>query len=140
MTKKGCLKCHGPKEDAPKGRVLRYPGLGGYDYKRNTVVGTFVTYVPMEKAMAQLRLVALRTVLIGIPGILVMVLVVWLFMAKMVTNPLTELAYLADDISQGKQISREIKANSSDEIGTLYAYLNRMRISILKLVKAVKRV
>jgi len=90
--------------------------------------------------MAQLRLVALRTVLIGIPGILVMVLVVWLFMAKMVTNPLTELAYLADDISQGKQISREIKANSSDEIGTLYAYLNRMRISILKLVKAVKRV
>ena len=85
-------------------------------------------------------MVALRTVLIGISGILVMVLVVWLLMAKMFTNTLTELVHLADDISQGKQIRREIETDSSDEIVTLYAFLNRMRISILKLVIEVKKV
>ena len=27
VTKKECLKCHDRKEDAPKGQILRYPGL-----------------------------------------------------------------------------------------------------------------
>lgn len=139
VTKKGCLKCHGRRENAPKGRVLRYPGPSGYNYSLNDVVATFITYVPIQKALEGVRSMAFRTVLIGICGIFVIVIVVWLFIGNSVTKPIIRLTRMADEISRGKEINREIKASSTDEIGSLYEAFDRMRISVIKLVRALKK-
>ena len=59
-------------------------------------------------------------------------------MGASVTKPIVQLTRMADEVSRGKQINREIRVKSSDEIGALYKSFDRMRISVIKLVKAAR--
>ena len=70
VAKKGCLKCHGKQEDAFMGRVKRYPGTGGYNYAENDIVATFIAYVPIQKAMENLKATAFKTTLASVFSIL----------------------------------------------------------------------
>ena len=137
--KKNCIRCHGSRANAPRAVVQKYPGPMGYGYTFNDVVATFITYVPIQKALEGVKSMAFRTVLIGICGIFVIVIVVWLFIGNSVTNPIARLTRMADEISRGKEINREIKTSSTDEIGSLYEAFDRMRISVIKLVRALKK-
>ena len=139
IAKKGCLKCHGNPKDAFTGRVERYPGAGGYNYTENDVVATFIAYVPIQKALENLRADALKTTLASIFSILIILVVVWLFLEFMVTRPIVKLTNLADSMSRGKNIDKVIKSKSKDEIGALYDSYNRMRISVIKLFEIIKK-
>ena len=139
VAKKGCLKCHGGKETAFTGRVKRYPGLGGYDYAENDVVATFIAYVPIQKALEDLKTTAFKTTMAGISSILLILVVVWLFLEFTVTKPIVNLTKLAANMSRGKDLKKVIKSNSKDEIGALYDSYNRMRISVIKLFEIIKK-
>jgi protein-histidine pros-kinase len=136
--KENCIRCHGSREKAPKAVVERYPGPMGYGYTLNEVVATFITYVPIQKALEGVMSMAIRTVLIGIGGVFFIVIAVWFFIGNRVTNPIIRLTQMADEISRGKKINQEIKINATDEIGLLYSSFDRMRVSIIKLVQALK--
>ena len=139
VAKKGCLKCHGKPEEALGGRVKKYPGPGGYNYVANDVVATFVAYVPIQKALENLKDTALKTILAGICSILLILALVWLFLEFGVTKPIVNLTKLADNMSRGKDLDKTINSKSNDEIGALYNSYNRMRISVIKLINMVQK-
>lgn len=138
-VKKGCLKCHGAKENAPAGRVRRYPGPGGYNYEINNVVASFVNYVPIDKALDDLKITAFKTAMAGILSVLLILTAVWFFIGTMVTKPIIRLTNLADSMSRGKELEKEITVSSADEIGALCVSFNRMRKSVLKLIKIIRQ-
>lgn len=139
MVKKGCLKCHGSQDTAPEGRVSRYPGSGGYNYQAGSVAAAFINYVPIEIALAKVKSTAFKSAIAGILSVLVILVLVWFFISKVVTNPIIHLTNIADNISRGKDLKNEVKRNSKDEIGELYLAFNRLRSSVVKLIKMASR-
>ncbi len=139
VAQKGCLKCHGNKEDAPAGRVQKYPGPGGYNYKANTVVAAFFTYIPVEKALGNLKATSLKIASVGIGTTIFILFIIWLFIGKFITRPIDNLTMLANQVSKGKLLAQEISFDSKDEIGDLYQSFDRMRKSVIKLIKMIQR-
>jgi HAMP domain-containing protein len=138
-AKKGCLTCHSTKANAPKGRREMYPGEGGYGYSENSVVASFINYVPIQKALRDLRLTAFKTMSMGIGSVMVILLAVWVFINRAIARPVIDLTTLANDMSRGKKLDQDIRIKSKDEIGALYESFNRMRVSVVKLAKLLKQ-
>lgn len=134
-----CMTCHGSKDTAFPGRVSRYPGDGGYNYKVGGVEATFINYVPIQKALDKVKATAVKTAMAGVISILVIVLAVWLFVQYFITKPIVNLTTTADAISHGQGLETELAAPSKDEIGDLYNAFNRMRVSVLKMKEMVLR-
>ncbi len=139
VAQKSCLKCHGNPSEAPKGRRERYPGPGGYNYKADEVVAAFITYVPVEKALAEVNRSTVKIAAAGIVFILAIFVVVWFLIDKIVTKPVVALTELADEVSRGKGLEKELTVTSKDEIGDLYQSFDRMRKSVVKLMRMIKR-
>jgi protein-histidine pros-kinase len=138
-AQKGCLTCHSSKANAPRGRQEMYPGDGGYGYTENSVVASFVNYVPIQKALLDLKTTALKTMSIGIGSVLVILVAVWVFINRAIARPVMDLTALANDMSRGKKLDQDIKIKSKDEIGALYESFNRMRVSVVKLARLLKQ-
>ena len=138
VAKKGCIRCHGKREDAPKEQLQMYTGSLGYNYTLDKVVAIFITYVPIQKAIDEARNVGIKMALAGVITILCIMATVWFFIGSVVTRPIIRLTQKADQISKGKGLDKEIKASSVDEIGVLYDSFNRMRKSVVKLIKMVR--
>ena len=139
VNKEGCNRCHGRREDAPKEQLAKYPNSGGYDWPVDDVVATLITYVPIEKTLERMRLTALKTILAGLASIALLMLVTWYFMSKLIVRPLVDLTELAGEMSRGKGLDKEIKGHSKDEIGALCDSFNRMRKSVVKLIKMIQQ-
>jgi len=139
VARKDCLKCHGNPSEAPMGRRERYPGPGGYNYKADDVVAAFITYVPVEEALAEVNRSTLKIAATGIGFILAIFVVVWFMIDKVVTRPVVALTELADEVSRGKGLEKELTITSRDEIGELYQSFDRMRKSVVKLMRMIKR-
>ncbi len=139
VARKNCLLCHGDPDSAPWGRKQRYPGPGGYNYKENSVVASFITYISVQNALSQLKSSAIKTVVTGVLSILLIVGVLWFVLGKMVTNPILELAERANDISRGRGLKNKFIAPANNEIGELYNSFERMRKSVVRLMKMARK-
>lgn len=139
VAKKQCLTCHGSRENALPGRVARYPGSGGYNYEPNQVVASFINYVPLQKALEDLNFASLKMVGASILSIMLIVASVWVVLELLVTKPIVRLTNMAEHLSRGKGLDQQIKVESKDEIGALYNAYNRMRISVIKLIKIINQ-
>ncbi len=139
VTRKGCLKCHGKKEEAPSGRVDRYEDGGGYNYTFNSIVATFITYVPIEKDLQDLKFRAVKVAGVGLFFVVILTTSIWIFLNIKVILPLFKLTGLVDKMSLGQGLEKPIIGAGNDEIGKLYNSLNRMRKSILKLLNMVNK-
>jgi methyl-accepting chemotaxis protein len=93
----------------------------------------------MQKAIDQAKRSAMKLVLIGAGGILVMMLVLWIFFSRYVIKPLTMLEKRATEISLGKNLSEAIVTPSNDEIGSLARSVDRLRISVEKMLQRFKK-
>jgi len=138
INKKGCNKCHGLRENAPKEQLIKYTGNGGYGWKVDDVVAILITYVPISNALEELRVIAFKTIMVGLIAIAVIMVSTSYFMNKFVVKPITELTEIANDMSRGKNLNKPIESKSKDEIGALCESFNRMRVSVVKLIKMVK--
>ena len=139
VAQKQCLKCHGRIENALPGRVARYPDSGGYNYKPNQVVATFINYVPLQKALEDLNVASVKMVGASILSIMLIVASVWIVLESLVTKPIVRLTNMAEHLSRGKGLDQQIEVESNDEIGALYTAYNRMRISVIKLIKIINQ-
>lgn len=136
---KKCLKCHGPRENAPQGRVNRYPDGGGYDYPLNSVVATFITYIPIETALQNVKYRALKVSGIGFIFVLLLIVAIWFYLEAQIISPILKLTAMTDRMSRGKGLGVTIKSKQEDEIGQLYQSFNRMSVSVVRLLKMLKR-
>lgn len=139
VAQKNCLKCHGEPATAPSGRRTRYPGAGGYNYKENSVIAAFITYVPVENALKEVRMSTLK--LAGTSSAVVgfIFVAIWLLIDKMVTKPIVKLTQYADEVSRGKGLENKLAIKSEDEIGALYHSFDRLRHSVVKLMHMLKK-
>lgn len=130
-----CLRCHGDPSDAPRDQIEIYGTENGYNWQEGATVASFITYVPVQKAIEDAKKSALTLFAIGIAAILMLVLVIWFFLNGYLVKPITMLEARTTEISLGKQLQEKIDYPSNDEIGALARAIDRMRISTKKLLE-----
>ena len=134
-VKKGCLRCHGDPKDAPKDQITLYGTQNGYNWQVGKTVAAYITYVPIQKAVDAARKSALTLLGYGLVGITLLSLIIWFSLEKYLVKPITRLEERATEISVGKNLDEKIELTSNDEIGTLGQAIERMRISVTKLIE-----
>jgi protein-histidine pros-kinase len=139
VNKAACNRCHGRREDAPKEQLAKYPNYGGYNWRVDDVVATMITYVPIDATIARMKTTAMKTITAGLASVALLMLVTWYFMSKLVVKPLIRLTELAGDMSRGRGLDQEITGDRNDEIGALCDSFNRMRKSVVNLIKIVNQ-
>lgn len=130
-----CLTCHGAVADAPKDQVEIYGTQNGYNWDMNDTVAAFVIYIPTAEAIAGAKKLSYTLVLIGAGGIILALLFTWFFLNRAVVNPIVQLSQRTEDFSMGENLDHPIESNSKDEVGTLAHAIERLRISLVKLLK-----
>lgn len=132
---KDCLHCHGDVNDAPKDQVEIYGSANGYNWKDGDTVAAYVVYVSVEEALANARKGAITLYLIGAGCLLVALIGIWLFMDRFVVNPIVRLSIKAEEISLGKNLEEGVGIKQNDEIGALASAIERLRMSMVRILK-----
>ena len=70
----------------------------------------------------------------GLAGIVLISLVIWFFFERRIVTPIKILEKRATDISVGKNLDEKIVVTSNDEVGALAQAVERMRVSVTKLM------
>ena len=135
IEKAFCLNCHGDPADAPGDQRDIYGTENGYNWNMGETVGTSIVYISISKAMDDAKQSALKIFTVGIVCLLVTIICIWVFLDRSVVAPIIRLSGSAKDISIGKNLCDSIHTESNDEIGGLANSIDRMRISVNKLLK-----
>lgn len=135
VSEKECLRCHGNVNDAPKDQVEIYGAEHGYNWKMGDTVAAYVVYVSVEEALATAKKSAIVLYLIGAGCLLVALIGIWVFMDRFVVNPIVRLSVKAEEISLGKNMEEGVGFKQNDEIGALAAAIERLRMSMVRILK-----
>lgn len=135
IEKAFCLTCHGDPADAPGDQRDIYGTENGYNWSMGETVGTSIVYISIAQAMDDAKQSALKIFTVGIVCLLVTIICIWVFLDRSVVAPIIQLSSSAKDISIGKNLCDSIHTESNDEIGGLANSIDRMRISVNKLLK-----
>lgn len=136
---KGCLRCHGDPDDAPRDQIEIYGTENGYNWKQGATVSAFITYVPIQKALEDARKSALLLFAYGLAGIILLTLVIWFFFNHYLVKPITLLEDRTTEISLGKNLGESVSLGANDEIASLSRAIDRLRISMVKLLERCKK-
>ncbi len=138
ITNPACLQCHSSVEAAPKTMVDKYGPANGFGWQLGEVVGAQVVSVPMtlplQRAEDNFRLFIGSLVGVFVVVGLVLNLMIWL----VVVRPVTQLAALADRVSQGELDAPDFIVRSRDEIGALAESFARMKASVVQAMKMLE--
>lgn len=131
----GCLTCHGDPKDAPQEQIDLYGTENGYHWPLNKTISAFVVYIPTATAIASARQISTTLVLISAGGILLTLIILWFFLNRTVVLPIIHLSERTESFSMGDNLDEPIVGESKDEIGTLAQSIERLRISLAKLLQ-----
>ena len=76
--------------------------------------------------------------LFGTGGIIVLMFIIWVFFSRYVVKPVVMLEQRATEISLGKNMNESIVTPAQDEIGSLGRAVDRLRISVNKMLERYK--
>ena len=135
ITNPACLQCHSSVEAAPKTMVDKYGPANGFGWQLNEVIGAQVVSVPMtlplQRAEENFRLFVGSLVAVFVVVGVVLNLMIWL----VVVRPVTQLAGLADRVSQGELDAPDFVVKGKDEIAALAESFARMKASVVQAMK-----
>ena len=133
-----CLEFHDTWQRAPAAVIKRYGKDNGFGWKAGEVVGAQIVSVPMSVPIA----IANRTfgTILGYMAgtFLLTLLVLNLVMVFVVARPVSRLSQVADQISQGNLEASGAEVGGSQEICTLAASFERMRLSLVKAMRMLE--
>ncbi len=133
---KYCLECHGKVSDAPKDLLEVYGKKNGRPWKVGEVPAAYVVYVPMDQAISDAKRTAAELFVIGAAIMLVALFGIWLFLDMRIVKPLTRLSEMTEEVSIGKNMERTLYSDQmKDEVGTLAKSVDRLRVSMVKMLK-----
>lgn len=138
VTDETCLECHGNPEDAPEEQLDIYGEESGYGWEVGDTVSALIIYVPIQKALDEAKKLAATLFMAGAGGIAILMLLIWIFFSRYIVKPVIMLEQRATEISLGKNLSESIITPSQDEIGSLGRAIDRLRISIEKMLQRYK--
>lgn len=131
----GCLQCHGVASKAPQALTAVYGSDHGFGWHNNEIVGAQIVSVPMavpidiaNRAFHRLVFFLILTMLVAIAALDVGVY--WF-----VIRPLKIVSDSADRISRGEKNVPPIEVKGNDEIATVAASFNRMKVSLVKALR-----
>lgn len=132
---KGCLQCHSDAASAPKDQVEIYGAERGYGWKEGDVAAAFVVYVPLAEALAEARANALRLLAVAAAGLGLALAAIWILLDRAVVRPIVELSGRTEAISMGRGLEERVTTTGPAEIATLAQGIERLRVSVAKLLK-----
>lgn len=138
ISKPGCLRCHGARDQVLEEIRVKFPGTLGYNYQPGEVVGLSAVGVPMENvhALALRRtaiVLAVLTILFGVILIAVNRLV-----QTSLLRPILQITDAAHAISHGA-LDSQIEIERNDEIGDLARSVELVRRSFSKLMQRMRK-
>ncbi|MBU0728595.1 MAG: DUF3365 domain-containing protein [Proteobacteria bacterium] len=135
IDSKDCLDCHGDPGDAPKDQVVLYGEEGGYNWKMGETISADIVYIPIKQALSSVKTNALMILLSGGSVLVVALFIVWVFLNNRIVMPIVRLSNRAKEISLGKNLEEEIDLrDAKDEIGSLAQAIDRLRVSMHKML------
>jgi HAMP domain-containing protein len=140
MEGEGCLKCHLDPDQAPKDLVEMY-GTAGFDanYKNGDVFAAYVVYVPLAPAVAAAKEQALILFAVGGTMMLLGLLFIYVFLDQRIVKPIMELANRTEEVSVGRHLDKSlVSTKMKDEVEALARSIDRLRISLVKMLKRRK--
>ncbi len=135
VNNKKCLVCHADPADAPKDQVEIYGTESGYHWKYGDIVASLIVYIPISDTLAQAKTSALKLLALGTAGLIFTMFIVSIFLEKGIVAPLMTLNDRTEEISLGKNLDQPVSLNSKDEIATLARGIDRLRISVARMLK-----
>lgn len=134
-----CLECHSSVEAAPQTVKDKYGTANGFGWQLNDVVGAQIVSVPYTLPLKRAN-DALKSFVALLGGVFLFLFVaVNVLVATLVVRPVRKLAAIADQVSQGTletiRDAPEFPTTGGDEIAALGRSFNRMRISIVEMIK-----
>lgn len=140
MEGESCLQCHLDPTVAPKDLVEVY-GTVGFDanYKVGDIFAAYVVYVPLAPSVAaawhQTRILFAA----GAIMLLVGLLFIYFFLDIRIVKPLMELSSRTEEVSVGRNLDKSLMSSKmKDEVETLARSIDRLRISLVKMLKKRK--
>lgn len=121
------------KKGAYAGRNY-YVGMGPLLDFSGKAIGYLYILKDQTALLGKIRRVLIINVAVYFGILLIISLAINFSLKKTVINPVLELTRVADDISMGK-LTEKIEVESNDEISTLAKSIERMRVSMKKLLK-----
>ncbi len=135
VVKEKCLRCHGDPDDAPKDQIMIYGAENGYNWKKGDVASAMFIYVPFSDAIEAAKVSAVKLVAIGTGCILFSLLLIGVFLGIKIVTPVEILSKRTEEISLGKNLDTPITVRPNREIGELGRSIDRLRLSIARLIK-----
>jgi HAMP domain-containing protein len=140
MAGKGCLSCHKDPVTAPKDLIELY-GTAGFDsnFKTGDVFAAYMVYVPLAPAYAAARMQAAILFGGGASILFLGLLVIYLFLDIRIVKPIMELSSRTQEVSVGRNLDKSLMSKKmKDEIETMARSIDRLRISLVKMLKRRK--
>lgn len=134
-VKKKCLNCHGDPNNASKDQVAIYGEEHGYNWRAGDINSAFIIYVPFDEVLKEAQTNALKVFLVGVILMVFCLLIFSVTIYRYIVNPVVQLSSRADEISLGKKLDQSVTYDKNDEIGALATAINRLRISIDRMLK-----
>jgi HAMP domain-containing protein len=140
MAGESCLSCHRDPATAPKDLIELY-GTGGFDknFKSGDIFAAYMVYVPLAPAYAAARLQAAILFGGGASIMLLGLLSIYLFLDIRIVKPIMELSSRTQEVSVGRNLDKSLLSSKmKDEVETLARSIDRLRISLVKMLKRRK--
>jgi HAMP domain-containing protein len=137
-SQKACLECHSIPTRAPAAMIRQYGPDNGFGWKLDQVLGAQIISVPASVPI-QMAHTALKRLMMYLGGAALLMLLIldWLLIVTVI-RPVTRLARMADEMSQGRT-GEDLPARGRDEISVLAMSFNRMRRSVAQAMKMLER-
>jgi HAMP domain-containing protein len=127
-----CLECHSIPSAAPHAMLTVYGSANGFGWKPNEIVGAQIISVPMSVPVT-IANQAFRSLVVML--ILTLLLAMFALDAGvywLVVRPLRIVSESGDRISKGDKNVPPLVVSGKDEIASVTASFNRMRVSLTK--------
>jgi HAMP domain-containing protein len=127
-----CLECHSTPSAAPHAMLTVYGSANGFGWKPNEVVGARIISVPMAVPVATANQAFRSLVVVLILTLLLAILALDAGVYWLVVRPLRIVSESGDRISKGDKNVPPLVVSGKDEIASVTASFNRMRVSLNK--------
>ncbi|WP_085442122.1 methyl-accepting chemotaxis protein [Magnetofaba australis] len=134
---KGCMACHGAKEDDDNGDGLDTLGLKMEGWKVGEVRGAFQIIADLGPLHARLNKIRLHILGIGAGILLVVALLVIFLVRSFATHPLAQLRQVLLRLSQGELTVQTPKREGNDEIALITQAVNSLANQFLSMIEKV---
>lgn len=130
-----CLECHSVPSAAPAAMLAKYGSQHGFGWKPGSVVAAQIVSVPMSLPV-QIANQAFHRLLLYLALAMVATMVALdIGVYQIVIRPVKRVSETADRVSRGDKDVPPLEVRGTDEIATVTASFNRMRVSLEKAFK-----